>query len=227
MVMSKPYVAYYRVSTEKQGINGYGMDAQKADVQHYIDSNSGELIDQYIEVESGAKTNRIEVWKAIEVCKKIKATLVIAKLDRLGRNVSFISSLMESGVDFIACDMPNASRFELHIRAAVAEEERRMISQRVKDGLAAAKRRGVKLGGYRGALKKHNNNKISKSIEFAESVRPHFELLFNKEMSQREIAHHLNIFGIKTSQGNEWSNVQVGRVIRQLNLHKKHASNLG
>ena len=215
--MTTSYVAYYRVSTAKQGIDGYGMDAQKVDVQHYVSNQSGELIDNFIEVESGAKTNRVQVWKAIEVCKKLKATLVIAKLDRLGRNVSFISSLMESGVDFIACDMPNASRFELHIRAAVAEEERRMISQRVKDGLAAAKRRGVKLGGYRGALKKHNNNNKTKSIEFAESVRPHFELMVKQALSQRSMANQLNTFGIKTSTGKRWSNVQVGRVIKLLN----------
>lgn len=204
------------MSTDKQGLNGYGMDAQKVDVRQFVDSRSGHLIDQYIEVESGAKTDRVQVWKAIEACKKTKATLVIAKLDRLGRNVAFISSLMESGVDFVACDMPHASRFELHIRAAVAEEERRMISERVKAGLAAAKRRGVKLGGYRGALKKHNQQKKSAALEFAESVRPHFTLMIEQKLSQRQIANHLNTFGIKTRTGKKWTNVQVGRVLKFL-----------
>lgn len=214
--MNRPYVAYYRVSTDKQGIDGYGMEAQKKDVGDFVKGRGGQLVGEFIEVESGAKTNRVQVWRAIEKCKKIKAILVIAKLDRLGRNVAFVSGLMESGVDFVACDMPHASRFELHIRAAVAEEERRMISQRVKDGLASAKRRGVKLGGYREALAGHNRKKQSGSKEFAESVRAPFESMLKKGMGQREMAKHLNTFGIKTRNGKEWTNVQVGRVLKAL-----------
>ena len=217
--MNRPYVAYYRVSTDKQGINGYGMEAQREDVSQFVLSRGGQLADQFVEVESGAKTDRVQVWRAISECKRLKATLVIAKLDRLGRNVAFISSLMESGVDFVACDMPHASRFELHIRAAVAEEERRMISQRVKDGLAAAKRRGVKLGGYRGALRRHKDQKVVEAEAFVESVRAAFDSMVRSGLGQREMARQLNAFGVKTKTGKEWTNVQVARVLRLMNTN--------
>jgi len=212
--MKKNYIAYYRVSTDKQGIDGYGMDAQKVDVAKYVESNSGQLIDEFIEVESGAKSDRIEVWNAIDKCKDTNSILVIAKLDRLGRNVSFISHLMDSGIEFVACDMPHASRFELHIRAAVAEEERRMISERVKKGLSQAKAKGVKLGGYRPALDRHNHKKRTDAAKFAEMMKPKIEMMLSKGLSQREMAKTLNAFGVKTSTGKEWSNVQVGRLIK-------------
>ena len=124
------YIAYYRVSTDKQGESGLGLEAQRKAVDDYLNGGNWERVETYTEIESGKKTHRPELEKALTACKKGKATLVIAKLDRLARNVHFISGLMESGVRFVACDMPNANDFMLHIYAAVAQEERRLISQR-------------------------------------------------------------------------------------------------
>ena len=140
------FVAYYRVSTEKQGRSGLGLEAQQAAVQDYLNGGTWELVGEFIEVESGRKSERPELAKALARCKKDKATLVIARLDRLARNVHFISGLMETKVKFVACDMPEATPFMLHIYAAVAQEEARAVSARTKAALAAAKHRGVRLG---------------------------------------------------------------------------------
>lgn len=144
------YVAYYRVSTDKQGIKGLGMDAQREAVSHFI-AGKGELAAQYIEVESGRKNDRPQLHLALAECRKRRAVLVIAKLDRLGRNVAFISALMDGGVDFLCCDNPHTNRLMLHMLAAFAEHEREQISQRTKAALAAAKARGTKLGNPRAA----------------------------------------------------------------------------
>ena len=144
------YVAYYRVSTDKQGIKGLGMDAQREAVARFM-AGKGDLAAQFIEVESGRKDNRPQLLAALAECRKRRAVLVIAKLDRLARNVRFISGLMNSDVEFVAVDMPSANRLTIHILAAVAEHEREMISQRTKAALAAAKARGTKLGNPRGA----------------------------------------------------------------------------
>jgi DNA invertase Pin-like site-specific DNA recombinase len=140
------FVAYYRVSTARQGLSGLGLEAQQAAVQNYLDGGSWELIGEFTEVESGRKTERPELANALALCKKHNATLVIARLDRLARNVHFISGLMETKVKFVACDMPEATPFMLHIYAAVAQEEARAVSARTKAALAAAKQRGVRLG---------------------------------------------------------------------------------
>ena len=138
------HIAYYRVSTQRQGQSGLGLDAQRSIVASY------EPIAEYTEIETGtSKKSRPVLAAALAHCKAAKATLVIAKVDRLSRNVHFISGLLESGVEFIACDMPGATRFMFHIMAAVAEEEARMISVRTKAALCEAKKRGVKLGGLR------------------------------------------------------------------------------
>lgn len=149
LMSSEELVSYTRVSTDKQGISGLGLDAQKAMVQGLAASRSATVVAEFTEIESGRKCDRIELTKALAFCRQNGYTLVVAKLDRLARNVAFISQLMESGVDFIACDMPAANRLVLHIMAAVAEEEARLISQRTKEALAAAKARGVKLGSAR------------------------------------------------------------------------------
>src|SRR5690348_9925056 len=131
------FIAYYRVSTDRQGRSGLGLDAQRATVRQYI--GSGQLAGEYTEVESGSgHDNRPQLRAALEECRRRRAVLLIASLDRLARNVHFISGLMESAVPFVAADMPTASAFEIHIRAAMAEEERRKISRRTKDALAAA-----------------------------------------------------------------------------------------
>ena len=166
------FIAYYRVSTDQQGRSGLGLDAQKQDVSQWL--NGRQLSAEFTEVESGAKSNRPELEKALALCRKTKATLVIAKLDRLARKVSFISSLMDRKVKFVACDLPNVSPFMLHIYAAVAEEERRMISQRTKAALAQAKARGVKLGSNGVNLAKANK---SAAKDRAEAIRPEVERL--------------------------------------------------
>lgn len=137
--MSEKYVAYYRVSTQRQGSSGLGLEAQRASVLAY----NGAVLAEYVEVESGRRhDNRPELEKALAHCRSAKAVLLIAKLDRLSRNVAFLASLMESGVEFVACDMPQATRFTLHILAAVAEHESRMISERTKAAIAARAARG-------------------------------------------------------------------------------------
>ena len=138
------FIAYYRVSTDKQGKSGLGLEAQRQAVVDFINGNGNKVIAEYTEVESGKRRDRPELAKALTDCRKHKAKLVIAKLDRLARNVHFISGLMESGVDFVAVDMPQANRLTVHILAAVAEHEREMISQRTKAALAVAKERGVR-----------------------------------------------------------------------------------
>ena len=140
------YVVYLRASIGRQGKGGLGMDAQYAAVVEFVRQHGGTIVAQYVEVESGNRSDRPEFAKALESARKGNATLLIAKLDRLVRNVAFIASLMEAGIEFRACDQPFASRLTLHILAAEAENERRRISERTKAALQAAKARGVKLG---------------------------------------------------------------------------------
>jgi len=132
---STGFIAYYRVSTDRQGRSGLGLEAQRAAVVRYLASVGGILIAEHTEVETGRRNDRPELQKALAGCRKHKARLVIAKLDRLSRNVAFIAALMDAGVEFVACDNPHATRLTLHILAAVAEHEREMISARTKAAL--------------------------------------------------------------------------------------------
>src|ERR1700733_8751874 len=136
--MSRTFVSYLRVSTDRQGKSGLGLEGQQAAIDAFLQPNDKLLAPPYIEVESGKNSDRPQLRLALDRCRKTGATLLIARLDRLARNVRFISSLMEEGVPFVACDMPNATPFMLHIYAAVAEEEARAISRRTKAALAAA-----------------------------------------------------------------------------------------
>ena len=142
-------IAYYRVSTKKQERSGLGLEGQKAAVAHFVGCQGAEVLAEYTEVETGKRSDRPALAKAIAQAKRSRATLVVAKLDRLARNVAFTSALMDSGVDFVACDNPHANRLTIHILAAVAEDEARRIAERTKAALEAAKRRGVKLGAAR------------------------------------------------------------------------------
>lgn len=146
------FVAYFRVSTAKQGKSGLGLEAQRASVEQFIVSACGTIVAEFIEVESGTRSDRPKLTDALRLCRIHNATLVIAKLDRLARNVAFISNLMESGVDFTAVDFPSANRLTIHILAAVAEHEAHIIRERTRTALAAAKARGVVLGGNRGNI---------------------------------------------------------------------------
>ncbi len=216
-------IAYYRVSTEKQGRSGLGLDAQKAAVDAHVRANGCTLLGAYIEVETGTKRridNRPELARAMAHAKRSKGTLVIAKLDRLSRNVAFISGLMESGVDFIAVDMPMANRLTVHILAAVAEDEARRISERTKAALAAAKARGQKLGTnnltregtLRGSAAGVAVIRERKATAYDEIV-PIVRELREDGLSLRVIAAQLNETGETTRSGRPWNPVQVSRLL--------------
>src|SRR5262245_1440145 len=147
------FIAYYRVSTKRQGRSGLGLEAQRKAVEDYLNGGRWQLVKEFTEVESGKRTDRPELAKAFAACRAYGAKLVIAKLDRLSRNAHFLLGLEKAGVDFVAADMPSINRLTAGIMALVAEEEGRAISKRTKDALAAAKRRGTKLGGYREGAK--------------------------------------------------------------------------
>src|SRR6516164_4918906 len=140
------FVAYFRVSTDRQGKSGLGLEAQREAVMNYLNGGNWQLVGEFTEVESGKRSDRPQLAAALAACKRHKAKLVIAKLDRLSRNLAFIAALMDSGVEFVAVDNPHANKLTVHILAAVAQHEREMIAQRTKDALAAAKARGVVLG---------------------------------------------------------------------------------
>lgn len=197
------FIAYYRVSTDRQGASGLGLEAQREAVQRHI--GAGKLAAEYTEVESGKKhTNRPQLLAALQECRRKKATLVIAKLDRLGRNVAFISALMDSGADFVCCDNPHANRLMLHMLAAFAEHEREQISQRTKAALAAAKKRGVKLGNPRPLPALELARAVHISRRPAPEVLNIMRSLQGQGMSDRAIARELNRLNIKTGRGCEW-----------------------
>src|SRR2546429_6057628 len=143
------FVAYFRVSTDRQGKSGLGLEAQRKSVRDYLDGGRWSLVAEFTEIESGKHNDRPGLVKAPAGCKKQKARLVIAKLDRLSRNLAFIATLMDSGVEFTAVDNPHANKLTIHILAAVAQHEREMISERTKAALQAAKARGKQLGNPR------------------------------------------------------------------------------
>lgn len=145
----RAYVAYYRVSTQQQGQSGLGLEGQRADVLRYLGENPGRLIAEVTEIESGRHDDRPKLREAMRLCRVYDAILVVARLDRLSRSVALISSIMESGLEFVMVDFPLANRFTMHILAAVAEYEVWLISERTRAALAAAKARGVKIGGLR------------------------------------------------------------------------------
>ena len=210
------FVAYYRVSTNRQGKSGLGLAGQRKAVEDYLNGGKWTLVDEFTEVESGKNRDRPQLAEALALAKKTKATLVIAKLDRLSRSVSFIANLMDSGVNFVAADMPHADRFMLHVYAAMAEEERRRISERTKAALAAAKRRGVKLGcpvpdkGAKAAAKVHRRN----AKRFAENALPVIkEIRESGATSLRGIAKALNARGIKSARGGSWGPQAVANVL--------------
>ncbi|MGO9048939.1 MAG: recombinase family protein [Xanthobacteraceae bacterium] len=207
------FIAYYRVSTDRQGRSGLGLEAQREAVQRYLASVGGNLIGEFTEVETGKRNDRPELQKALAACRRRRgARLVIAKLDRLSRNVAFIATMMDSAVEFVACDNPNATRLTLHILAAVAEHEREMISARTKAALAAAKARGKKLGRY-GAEHLSGANRAA-AIVRADGLRPILAELAGK--STRQIAAELTERGISTPRGGRWHAQSVANVLRHL-----------
>jgi DNA invertase Pin-like site-specific DNA recombinase len=209
MESDQKFVAYFRVSTDRQGRSGLGLDAQRLHVKNYVASSNGNLLEEFVEVESGRKADRPQLAAAIAKCKKNNAILLIAKLDRLARRVHFISGLMETGVQFRAADMPNADKFMLHVYAAMAEEEARRISERTKHALQSAKARGIKLGVTGRALAERHK---AAAQEFAISVGPTIAALKADGLSVRKIADRLNFDNVKSHSGGAWHPTAVQRV---------------
>jgi DNA invertase Pin-like site-specific DNA recombinase len=213
------FVAYYRVSTDKQGKSGLGLEAQRKAVEDYLNGGTWSLVDQFTEIESGKRNERPELAKALAACKRHRAKLVIAKLDRLSRNVAFLATLMDRGVDFVACDNPNANKLTIHILAAVAQHEREMIAQRTKDALQAAKARGVVLGNPKlDAVRDRAVASVKADADrFAKNVAPIIrEIQSSGVASHRGIARSLNSRGIATTRGGVWTAVQVGSILRRV-----------
>lgn len=195
-------IAYIRVSTDRQGKSGLGLEAQQKAVADFLTAKEWLLAREYVEVESGNRRDRPELTAAIADAKRIKGKLVIAKLDRLARNVHFISGLMETGVDFVAVDMPTADKFMLHIYAAMAEEEGRRISQRTKAALAAAKARGVELGKNGKALASRHK---AEAEAFALSLAPIITEIRNEgHKTVRAITEVLNARGVPSRTARKW-----------------------
>jgi DNA invertase Pin-like site-specific DNA recombinase len=210
------YVAYFRVSTQRQGRSGLGLEAQQKAVADHINGNGSELVGTFTEIESGKIKNRPELGKALAACRKHKAKLIVAKLDRLGRNVAFIAQLMDSGVEFVAADMPEANTLTLHIMAAMAQYEREAISTRTKAALAAAKARGVKLGNPDITKLAVEGREIQAAAadQRAANVKPIIaEIKAAGLSSLRQIAAALNARGITTARGGVWHPQTVARVM--------------
>jgi len=222
--MPMQIVAYLRVSTARQGASGLGLEAQRASVQGFAAAGGHTIVAEMVEVESGGKADRPHLAAALATCRLHRATLVIAKLDRLARNVAFIANLMDGGVEFVACDMPHASRLTLHLLAAMAEHEREMISQRTKGALAAAKARGLKLGNPNGALHLKAGSvgaaaasalaRQAAARSRAEVLRPLIEDARAKGfVSSRALALELNRRGVPSPSGGAWYAGQVRRTL--------------
>lgn len=207
------FIAYYRVSTDRQGASGLGLEAQRAAVAGYVVRIGGELKDEATEIESGRRSDRPELARALDLCRRKRAVLLIARLDRLSRNVAFIANLIESGVDFRAVDMPEASRLTIHILAAVAEHEREAISARTKAALAAAKARGVRLGAPPEALEHSRAVHVAASDRFASECWPLVRELREAGNSYRAIAWEMNARGIRTRTGKDWTAAQVRNIM--------------
>lgn len=215
----KRFIAYYRVSTERQGRSGLGLEAQQKAVRDYLNGGAWELTAELTEIESGRKDDRPELEQALRFCRLYGATLIIAKLDRLSRDAHFLLGLQKAGVDFVAVDMPHANRLTVGIMAMVAEEERKAISERTKAALAAAKARGVKLGGDRGNLprvgeegrKKSAAVRREKAQARARDLKPIFAELEGLSLNAK--ARELNRRGILTPRGKTWTPVQVKSVM--------------
>lgn len=219
MSTSNKFVVYYRVSTARQGASGLGLEAQRAAVDQYLAAVSGEVLAEFKELESGRKSDvdRPELAKALAECKKTGARLLVAKLDRLARNVHFVSGLMQAGVKFIACDLPEASDVYVHIMAAFAEHEAKRIGERTRDALAAAKRRGVVLGATGPAnLKRNLDERKAAADAFAERLRREIRGMQAEGLTVAEMVRELNAKGIATAQGGRWQQIQLSRVIARL-----------
>jgi DNA invertase Pin-like site-specific DNA recombinase len=224
--MCRHYVAYYRVSTAKQGKSGLGLEAQEAAVAAFLGGKGAEakLLASYTEVESGKRDDRPELARAMEHARLTGATLLIAKLDRLSRDAHFLLGLQKAGVEFTACDMPHADKFTVGIMAMVAQKEREAISQRTKEALAAAKARGVKLGNPNGAAHLRGLGNEAAAAALREGARARADGLAGTIAALRErgvtsangLAKALNEAHIATPRGGRWTARSVLNVMARL-----------
>lgn len=224
--MQGKFVAYYRVSTARQGRSGLGLEAQKHAVAEYLNGGRWTMLKEYTEVESGKVNARPELEKALRQCKVTGAKLVIAKLDRLSRNAAFLLALRDSGVKFVAADVPDANNLTIGILALIAEHEREAISRRTKEALAAAKRRGVRLGNPNGArpiLRARKGNRAAlaaikaRADEHAARLRPIVEdLQAEGIVTLAGIAGALNERGMQTARGGAWHASSVRNLIARI-----------
>lgn len=218
------FVSYLRVSTDKQGRSGLGLEAQRDAVSRYLNGGDWDLLEEFVEVESGKRDDRPQLTKALHLAKVTGATLIIAKLDRLSRDAHFLLGLQKAGVRFVAADMPEANETMVGFMAIMAEHERKMISRRTKEALAAAKRRGVKLGNPKGAahLKGRGNKEAvamikAKAQARAEDLAPVIEHLKEQGISSiRAISDALNERSILTPRGKKWHPTSVARLLRRI-----------
>lgn len=229
--MNGRFVAYHRVSTARQGQSGLGLDAQKKAVADYLNGGRWELVGEFVEVESGKRADRPELTKAIDLCRLTGAKLVIAKLDRLSRDVHFLTGLEKAGVDFVCADMPTANKFTIHIMAAVAQQEREAISARTKAALGSIRakleqgetyvsRSGktvTRLGNPNGLKNARPDLGVAavkaKADEFASRLAPTVRDLRAQNLSFQAIADRLNTMRVQTVRGGPWSAMQVKRVL--------------
>lgn len=225
-VMDGKFVAYYRVSTDKQGKSGLGLEAQKESVHKYLNGGNWELIAEFTEVETGKGANaldkRPELRKALTLARKEKATLIIGKLDRLARNVHFVSGLLETNVEFVCADMPDADRTMIQMMSVFAEWEARQISRRTKEALAQKKEElgfiGKRLGNPRPNIEKMNATRFEKADANAEKIKNLLVGWQSNGISQRAMADELNRLGLRTTRGQEWKQAQVQRALKRLQL---------
>ena len=220
-------IAYYRVSTKQQGESGLGLEGQETAVQSYARQTGATIKASYVEVESGKVADRPQLAKALAHARRNKATLVVAKLDRLSRNVEFLARVMNSAVEFVACDNPAVNRLTLHILAAVAEAEAKAISDRTKAALAAYKARGGKLGAELPQCRNLTAESRAKGIRMAgdasrraaeeaySDLIPTVQAMKAEGLSLRAIAERLNAEGHTTRRGKPWNQVQVSRVLER------------
>lgn len=215
----KQFVLYFRVSTRRQGDSGLGLDAQRRDIDLYLDTYAEvpfEVLGEFTDIESGANGDRPELWKAIELAEKTGATLLVAKLDRLSRKVSFISTVMDrKRLSLTVATMPHADKFQLHIYAALAEQEREFISLRTKQALAPLKGTG-KLGGNRGNIDKANEAARAVADAHAAKVMDTIRPLREAGRTLQQIADTLNRSGVTTSRGGKWYPTTVKNILTRV-----------
>tara|TARA_R110001606_G_scaffold12369_1_gene53998 strand:- start:39934 stop:40590 length:657 start_codon:yes stop_codon:yes gene_type:complete len=207
------YVAYFRVSTASQGRSGLGLASQRTRIAEFVNPDD-EIISEFVEVQSGKTDCRVELWNAINYAKKNSAKILIAKLDRFSRKVSFIARIMDQGIGLVVAEMPNASDFQLHIFAALAQEERRLISERTKSALAEAKKRGVKLGAHGKILSKQNK---AEACAYVRSIAPRIKPLIDSGMSFSAIANQLNSSDISSAKGGRFFPQTIKNIAIRLN----------